>query len=132
MSDARERLLALHSALLRLHKELLDSERAEYEAVHERIPSPGAFLQLVIHDEWFTCLQAMSGLIVRIDLVGDAKGGVVAADANGILEQTRELLTPDENGQGFAKRYFDALERDPGIAASHAATLELLKGGIAS
>lgn len=132
MSDSRGRLLALHSALLGLHKKLLDSERAEYEAVHGRIPSPGAFLQLVIHDQWFTWLQAMSGLIVRIDLVGDAKGGVVAADANGILEQTRELLRPDENGQGFAKRYFDALERDPQIAASHAATLELLTGDIAS
>jgi hypothetical protein len=131
-SDARERLFALHSALLHLHKALLDSERAAYEAVHGRIPSPGAFLQLVIHDEWFSWLQAMSGLIVRIDLITEAKGGVVAADANRILEQTRELLTPDENGQGFAKRYFDALERAPGIAASHAATVELLRGDIAS
>jgi len=56
----RERLLALHSVLLRLHKALLDSERTTYEAVHGRILSPGAFLQLVIHNEWFTWLQAMS------------------------------------------------------------------------
>ncbi len=131
MNEARDRLLSLHSALLHLHKALLDSERAAYETVHGRIPSPGAFLQLVIHDEWFTWLQAMSGLIVEIDMVSDAKGGVVATDANRILEQTRELLTPHENGQGFAKRYYDALERDPGIAASHAATLEILRDHIA-
>ena len=131
MSDSRGRLLSLHSALLRLHKAMLHSERAAYERVHGRIPSPGAFLQLVIHDEWFIWLQAMSGLIVQIDVVSDAKNGVIAADANRILERTRALLTPDENGQGFAKRYYDALERDPGIAASHAAALELLRGDIA-
>ena len=131
MSDARERLLLVHSALLHLHKALLDSERAAYEAVHGRIPSPGAFLQLVIHHDWFTWLQALSGLIVQIDLVSEAKGGVVTADANGILERTRGLLAPNENGQGFAKRYFDAVQRAPEIAAVHTATLELLRGDIA-
>ena len=131
MSEARERLLELHSALLHLHKALLDSERAAYEAANGRIPSPGVFLQLVIHDDWFTWLQAMSGLIVQIDLVGDAKGGVVTADANRILKLTRELLTPDKTGEGFAKHYYDALERDPEIAASHAATLNLLRDDLA-
>ena len=130
MNEARERLVALHSALLDLHKALLDSERAAYETVHGRIPSPGAFLQLAIHDEWFTWMQPMSGLIVQIDIASDAKGGVLAADANRILQQARELLTPAENGAGFAKRYYDALERDPGIAAIHAATLKMLSGDI--
>ena len=122
----KDQLLALHSALLRLHKALLDSERAAYEAVHGRIPSPGAFLQLVIHDEWFTWLQALSGLIVQIDLVSEAKGGVVDADAQQIITQTRELLTPEPNGEGFARRYFDAIQRTPDVASIHAATLELL------
>jgi len=122
----KDQLLALHSVLLRLHKALLDSERAAYEAVHGRIPSPGAFLQLVIHDEWFTWLQALSGLIVQIDLVSEAKGGVVDADAQQILTQTRELLTPEPNGKGFARRYFDAIQRTPDVASIHAATLELL------
>jgi hypothetical protein len=72
----------------------------------------------------------MSELIVQIDEVTDAKSGVQVADANQLLEQTRTLLTPDENGQGFARRYFDALERDPGVAANHAATLKLLRGDI--
>ncbi|MEO8127616.1 MAG: hypothetical protein ABJF23_04750 [Bryobacteraceae bacterium] len=127
MMTARERLLALHTALLRLHKAVLDSERAAYEAVHGRIPSPGAFLQLVIHDEWFTWLQAMSGLIVQIDLVSEAKGGVVAADATQILNQTQELLTPDPDGEGFAKRYAAALQRTPEIAPLHKAALEILE-----
>ena len=130
MNTARDRLLSLHSALLHLHKALLDSERAAYEVVHGRIPSPGAFLQLVINDKWFAWLQAMSGLIVQIDMVSDVKGGVVTADANRILQQARELLTPDENGEGFAKRYYEALERSPEISAQHAAALELFRGDI--
>jgi hypothetical protein len=38
----------LSRALLRLHKALLDDERVSYERVHGRIPSNGAFLQLVL------------------------------------------------------------------------------------
>ena len=130
MNPARDRLLALHGTLLRLHKALLDSERAEYEQVHGRIPSPGAFLQLVINDEWFTWLRAMSELIVQIDEVTDAKEPAQASDANRLLEQTRKLLTPDEHGHGFAKRYFDALQRDPGIVVSHKAALDVLQGDV--
>src|SRR3982750_4360822 len=125
MNPARERLLQVHGALLRLHKALLDSERAQYELVHGRIASPGAFLQLVINDEWFTWLRVMSELIVQIDEVTDAKEPAQAGDANRLLEQTRKLLTPDEQGQGFTKRYFDALQRDPGIVVSHRAALDV-------
>ena len=45
-------------ALLRLHKALLDDERVSYERVHGRIPSNGAFLQLVLEDAWLVCLVA--------------------------------------------------------------------------
>jgi hypothetical protein len=43
----------IFQALLRLHKALLDDERVSYERVHGRIPSNGAFLQLVLEDAWF-------------------------------------------------------------------------------
>ena len=124
---ARKRLLEVHRGLLRLHKQLLDSERAAYEQIHGRIQSPGAFLQLVINDPWFSWLRAMSELIVQIDELTDAKEPVQAGDANRILEQSRKLLAPDETGEGFAKRYFDALQRDPGVVMSHRETLEILR-----
>jgi hypothetical protein len=31
-----------------------------------------------------------------------------------------ELLTPDEGGAGFAKRYFDAIQASPDVAMAHA------------
>jgi hypothetical protein len=127
-NPARQRLLDLHGALLRLHKELLDSERVAYEQIHGRIPSSGAFLQLVIHDAWFAWLRAISELIVQIDELTDAKDPVKPGDANRILEQTRRLLVPSQNGEGFAKRYYDVLQRDPGIVIDHAETLRVLRG----
>jgi len=131
MNPARQRLLALHGALLRLHKALLDSERTAYEEVHGRIPSPGAFLQLVINDEWFAWLREMSELIVQIDEKTDAKYEPQAAEAGQLFEQTRELLRPDENGEGFAKRYFEAMQRDSAVVVRHAAVLEVLRSGTA-
>lgn len=50
----------LFRALLRLHKALLDDERVSYERVHGRIPSNGAFLQLVLGDAWFAWLRPLS------------------------------------------------------------------------
>jgi hypothetical protein len=129
MNAARQRLLALHGALLRLHKALLDSERTAYEEVHGRIPSPGAFLQLVINDEWFAWLRELSELIVQIDEKTDRKYEPQDAEASQLFEQTRALLTPDENGQGFAKRYFEAMQRDSAVVVQHAAVLELLRAG---
>ncbi len=129
-NPARKRLLELHGVLLRLHKELLDAERVAYEQIHGRIASSGAFLQLVIHDAWFAWLRAISELIVQIDEVTDAKEPVKPGDANRILEQTRRLLVPDEDGEGFAKRYHDVLQRDPGIGIHHVETLRLLHGDV--
>ena len=57
----------IFQALLRLHKALLDDERVSYERVHGRIPSNGAFLQLVLGDAWFAWLRPLSQLMVKLD-----------------------------------------------------------------
>jgi len=46
----RERLAGLRNALLHLHKTLLESERASYEAGVGKISSPYRFLQLLTND----------------------------------------------------------------------------------
>ena len=56
-AESRERLREVSGALLRLHKALLDDERAQFERVRGRIESSGQFLQLVLHDEWFAYLR---------------------------------------------------------------------------
>src|SRR5213080_1522452 len=110
---ARRRLVDLRHGLLKLHKILLDSERVSYERVHGRIASTGEFFQLVVGDDWFRWLHRVSELVVEIDEMLEADEPATAIEATRVIDQARLLLKPSEAGDGFAKRYFDALQRDP-------------------
>src|SRR5258706_8688061 len=56
----------LRQALLRLHKTLLDWERAAYERIHGR-QSSNALLDALLKDPQFAWLRPISQLVVRID-----------------------------------------------------------------
>ncbi len=126
LASARQRLTDLRNALLKLHKALLDSERARYERDIERIHSSGQLLNLVLHDPWFAWLHELSELIVLIDETLDAEEPATAIDADRLLAQSRTLLTPAENGKGFRRQYFDALQRDPDVVIAHGAAIKVL------
>ena len=66
-NPTRTHLDNLSRSLLRLHKALLDGERVSYERVHGRIPTNGAFFQLVLGDAWFAWLRPLSQLMARFD-----------------------------------------------------------------
>lgn len=120
-------LTDLRNALLKLHKTLLDSERAIYERDVERINTAGQFLGLVMDDPWFAYLRELSRLVVEIDeRIDDKKDPVTDKEASSFLRRARTLLMPAENGQGFEKRYFEALQRDPNVVLAHAATTRLI------
>lgn len=124
--ETRQRLRNLRRGLLHLHKLLLERERAAYEQAHGRVESSGELLQLVINHEQFAWLRRVSELIVQIDetLDGDEPG--MEANAANLLRQSQDLLKPSETGHGFAKKYYDALQRDPGIVLAHAEVSKLL------
>ncbi|HEX8072303.1 MAG TPA: hypothetical protein VF546_20325 [Pyrinomonadaceae bacterium] len=107
------RLRDVRMLLLRLHKVLLDDERAGYERVHGQVQTSGELLQLVLHDERFAWLRALSELIVRVDEMFAAVEPATPAAAAALLAQTRALLTPDEAGDEFARKYFAAIQREP-------------------
>jgi hypothetical protein len=123
-----EILTDLRNGLLRLHKTLLDSERAVYERDIARIESPGQFLSLVMDDPWFAYLRELSMLMVQIDERLDEEQPPAAGDATLYLDRARAMLVPAEFGQGFGKRYFEALQRDPDVVLAHAATTRLIAG----
>ena len=127
----RQRLVDLRHGLLRLHKTLLDSERKTYERNHgRRIASPGEFFQLVVGDAWFAWLHRVSELVVRIDEMLDADEPATAVDATRVIDQARLLLRPSEEGAGFGKHYYDALQRDPDVVLAHAAVKKLLRRSV--
>src|ERR1700690_506991 len=109
----KKRLTDLRNGLLSLHKTLLDSERATYEHDVARIGSSGELLKLVLYDPWFAWLHELSEFVVLIDETLDAKEGLEGIEADRMIEQAWELIAPNENGTGFAKGYFEALQRDP-------------------
>src|SRR5882672_1148248 len=121
----REQLGQLREALLGLHKALVDSERISYEKNIGTIPSPNHFLQLLTRDPWFAWLHPVSELIVTIDEALDAKEPLTREGAEVLVKQVRGLLVASETGEGFARHYFEALQRDPDVLYAHAATMKL-------
>jgi hypothetical protein len=124
----QQRLTELRNGLLGLHKTLLDSERAAYERDIARISSSGEFLKLVLYDPWFAWLHELSEFVVLIDETMDAKESPQGIDAERLIAQAWELMAPNENGRGFAKRYFEALQRDPDVVLAHARMRKVLSG----
>jgi hypothetical protein len=116
----------LRNGLLKVHKTLLDCERARYERDIERITSTGQLLNLVLHDPWFAWLHELSELVVLIDETLDADDPPTASDASRLLSQARMLLTPNESGKGFRQQYYEALQRDPDVVIAHGAAMKLL------
>jgi len=115
----------LRRGLLRLHKILLDQERAAYEREHGTVSS-GEMLQLVINHEQFAWLHAISELIVRIDEALEAKEpATTEEDAEALLAQAQSLLIPAETGNEFQRKYYAALQSEPAAVLAHREVIQL-------
>jgi len=125
----RRPLVDLHDALLRLHKVLLESERAVYEKSVEPIRSPNHFFQLLTGDPWFAWLRPISQLIVAIDETLDDKEGLTNAGVDAVMRQAVFLLIPAQNGGEFGDRYVAALQRDPRVVLAHAQVAKRIGSG---
>ena len=125
--ENRARLRDLRGKLLQLHKVLLDDARVAYEMDRGRIPSNATLLQLVISDPWFAWLHSLSELIVRIDETVEADSPASDADAHTLIDHVERLLTASETGEGFQRRYFDALQRQPAVVLAHADVRRAIK-----
>ncbi len=110
-----------------LHKALIESERVGYEQAIGPIGSPHDFLRLLLDDPWFAWLRPVSGFISTVDETLDADEPVTDALAQALLKQARELLRPSEEGEGFGRHYFIALQRDPDVVFAHAAVAKLAR-----
>jgi hypothetical protein len=118
-NPAREQLVALRLTLLQLHKTLLDMERREYERVHGKV-NTGELFRLVIDHEQFAWLHNISEFVVRLDESLAAEVPVTSDDTRSAIMLARKMFAPSESGDGFQKRYFDAIQRDPAVVMEHA------------
>ena len=128
MSGAtRQLLIELRPRLLQLHKVLLDDARAAYEMDRGRVGTNANLLQLVINDPWFAWLHSLSELVVRMDEAVEPDVPATQTDATALVDQVGRLLTASETGEGFARRYYEALQRQPAVVLAHADVRRVLR-----
>jgi len=118
-TPARQKLVALREALLRLHKSLLEMERREYEKLHGKVTA-GELFRLVVDDGQFAWLHNISEFVVRIDENLESDKGVSEEDSSGSMLLARKMFTPTESGDSFQKRYYDAIQKEPTVVMEHA------------
>ena len=123
-TPARQKLVALREALLRLHKTLLDMERRDYEKAHG-VVTTGELFRLVVDDPQFAWLHNISEFVVRIDETLSSDETVTEKDAHVPISLARKLFAPTETGDGFQKQYFEAIQRDPAVVMEHAELVRL-------
>ena len=122
----REQLRNVRGVLLGLHKTLLDFEREAYEREQGKISNSYEFLNLVMNDPWFAWLRRLSELIVEMDELLAAKESPQETTGSALIRQSRLLLTPDESGDEFQRKYFGAMQHSPEVVLAHAEYAKVL------
>jgi hypothetical protein len=125
----RQQLVNVRAVLLRLHKTLLDFERQGYERARGTIGTSYEFLNLVMNDPWFAWLRQLSELIVEMDELLASKEPPSENTGAALIQQARLLLTPQESGTEFQRKYFTAMQQSPEVVVAHAEFAQLLGPG---
>ena len=121
-----QNLQQLHTALLRLHKILLDDERAAYEREHGRV-APAEMLQLVIGDAQFAWLRRISELIAQVDELTESDELDAPSRAGDVLARVRTLLLAPNPDDEFGRKYSAALQRLPDAVLAHKSVTALIQ-----
>ncbi|MCE2902146.1 MAG: hypothetical protein ACK54K_04270 [Gemmatimonadaceae bacterium] len=112
-----QRLDHVRLELLRVHRALLEVERARYEKAHGRIANNSAFLQLVINDPWFDWLRPLAQLVLLIDeRTSDKTSPLGTAEARSLFDRACSLLRADAEGDAFQRLFFQAVQQSPALA----------------
>ena len=124
--DNAAKLKGGRDLLLKLHKGMIDHERAIYEATHGPINS-GQFLNLLLDDADFAWLRRFSSLIVEIDELFDSKEEVDQTLVDELIKRVKELVTLDDAEDYYRSKYEDALQQNVDLVGIHAELKALLK-----
>jgi hypothetical protein len=120
------RLRAWRTALLALHKALVDAELERYGAAHGPVNGPHHALRLLSDDPWFQWLRPMLVLVVQMDerLADDRP--LSDDELESFRLETRALLQPAADTP-IGREYQRSLQELPGAVVVHGKLLELLK-----
>jgi hypothetical protein len=122
----RKRLLDIRSGLVRLHMTLILAELVTYERINGRVASSSTLLQLVASDPWFTWLHPFPLLVHRIDQLLEDDSEFWLVEGESILKIVRFVIRLSDEGDGFARSYYEALQREPEVVVAHMELIILL------
>lgn len=117
----RQHLSDVRRALLRLHKALIDSERAVYEARNGAMNN-SEFLTALLQEPFFQWMRPFSQLIAAMDEAMFGHEPVTAAGARDYVSRAHALVTEGGDGDGGAPknvRYGQVRDRDPAVLFAH-------------
>jgi hypothetical protein len=96
---------------------VLAAERKNVERVHGAV-SAAEFLQIVSDPLRYGWLKPLTELVLAFD-DGDV-------DPDTLVDRTRALLLPPEQGTPFGRRYLSLMQREPELVMRHSALARLL------
>jgi hypothetical protein len=120
-NPARDQLAEVRRALLRLHKSLIDSERAVYETRNGPLNNT-EFLTALLQEPFFQWMRPFSQLIAAMDEAMFGDEPVTAAGARDYVSQAHALVTEPADGDGGSAdnaRYGQVRDRDPAVLFAH-------------
>ena len=109
------KIQTLVNLLLKLHKALLDSERARYEKNHGPILDNNAYFNLVLSHEDFKWLRILLEAIALLDEESEAEN--ISTDKIEVLaDKLQNILSSNDNSE-FSQRYQAAVSNNSEVSS---------------
>jgi hypothetical protein len=119
-----ENLKQIRNEMLRLHKTLMEIERANYEAKHGQIANV-ELLSLLFEDENFIWLREISSLVSEIDELFASKEGIQDEHTEKLFNYASSLFDESEKHLTFKHKYRVNLNTETDVAFHHVKLLKL-------
>jgi hypothetical protein len=126
-NDTRQQLKDLSKSMLRLHKTLLEAEKADYESLNGRIPNVNTYFQLVLDHPQFAWLRKFSSLIALIDEAVSLRRPATETESRGLLNEARILLNFQDLDEDFNDKFQAALQENSDAVLNYNDAVNLLK-----
>ena len=124
--ETRSKLKSISGAFLRLHKILLEAEKAKYEAVNGAIPNPNVYLSLVLDDPQFAWLRKISSLIALIDDATSVRRPASETEANALINEAKLILNFQDGEEDFNDKFQTALQENKDAVLNYNEVLNLV------
>ena len=113
----KSKLEKISKSLKRVHKHLLENEKAAVEARVGRTLNPLEFFSMLTQDESFAWMKPLSALMAEIDEFIDENPTITEADVLGIRDRV-DFILKDPSSK-VASRYLQYLPQDPDFILAH-------------